>query len=438
MSNTLTSRNFSNFYSLTTKKQLLASAVIAAGSLFAFGAQAADVDKKLADLEAEVAALKAQMESEKKSGPEIKPGTTFQYGGFIKADFIYSDYSDGARANAAVGDDFLVPSVVPVDDDAEDADGKFDAHAKTSRFWLKTNTKVGDGSVMSYVEMDFNAGVDERLTNQSSNGLRHAFLKYSYGDGDSILAGQTWSTFFNTSALPEAVDFVGPTSGTLFIRQTQFRWTKGLGGGNSFMLAAENPSSGLYDGGAGVSNNQYDSNSLPDIVARYNGSVGDFSYSLAANVREIAYDDGGLEDEETGFAVNFSGVYKFGNGDNLKLSVSHGNLGRYIALNAFRDGVIEADGSIDLIDVTGAFIAYQHHWSEKLRSSVMYATSTADNPESAGLNVNETVTNANINLMYSPTPKLTFGIEYLNAERELESGESGELDRFQFMSKWVF
>ena len=40
--------------------------------------------------------------------------TTFKYGGFIKFDAIFSQYSDGARANASVGDDFLVPSVIPV------------------------------------------------------------------------------------------------------------------------------------------------------------------------------------------------------------------------------------------------------------------------------------------------------------------------------------
>lgn len=400
MSNTLTpiqsitsNKTEKPFASRRLKRSLLTAAVIAAGSGIAFTAQAQDTNKRLAELEAEISALKKEIEDDKKSGPQVKPGTHFSYGGFIKADFIYSDYSDGSRANAAVGDDFLVPSVIPVDDNA-DSDAKFDAHAKTSRFWLKTNTKVGDGSVMSYIEMDFNAAVDERLTNQSSNGLRHAFLKYTYGDGDSVLAGQTWSTFFNTGALPETVDFVGPTSGTLFIRQSQFRWTSNLGDGNSVMLAAENPSSSLYDGGAGVNNNQYDSNEIPDLIARYNGKAGDFSYSVAANIREIAYSDGGLEDEETGFAVNFSGAYKFGNGDNLKVSLSHGNLGRYLALMAFRDGAIEADGGIDLIDATGGFIAYQHHWNSKLRSTILYAYSQADNPESVGDAVNKKVSNA--------------------------------------------
>jgi hypothetical protein len=40
--------------------------------------------------------------------------------------------------------------------------------------------------------------------------------------------------------------------------------------------------------------------------------------------------------------------------------------------------------------------------------------------------------------MYSPTKKLTFGAEYLIAEREVESGDDGDLTRLQFTSKWAF
>ncbi|WP_317930311.1 DcaP family trimeric outer membrane transporter [Halioxenophilus sp. WMMB6] len=419
-------------------KKVLPALIIAAGATCSGLAAADDVSKKIADLEAEINALKTKVES--KSGPEVKPGTHFQYGGFIKTDFIFSEYSDGDRASASVGDDFLVPSVIPVGDGNYDSDPVFDANAKFSRFWLKTTTKAGDGSVTSYIEMDFNASNDERLTNQSSNGLRHAFLQYNYGEGDSILAGQTWSTFFNTAALPEAIDFVGPTSGSLFIRQTQVRFTKGLGAGKSLMFSLENPSTSLYDGGAGFSSNQYDNNSLPDVVARYNGSAGDFSYSFAGMLREIAYKDtgSGSESDELAGAANFSGVYKFGNGDNIKMSLSYGTLGRYIALNAFRDGVIEADGGIDLVDTLGGFVAYQHSWSEQWRSTFSYATSTADNPSSAGGAVTKTVSNANANILYSPVPKLTFGAEVIFAERELENGTDGDLQRLQFMAKWVF
>lgn len=365
--------------------------------------------------------------------------TDFSVGGFIKADAMWSDFSDGDRAAATVGDDFLVPSVIPVGDGGNDASSQFDSHVKHSRFWLKTITSTDAGKVKSYIEMDFNnGGTDERLTNQAPNGLRHAFLAWDYSDQGNLLVGQTWSTFFNVSALPEAVDFVGPTSGTVFVRQAQARWTKKLSGGSSLMLAAENPSTSLYDGGSGLSNNKYDNNTVPDLIARYNGKAGSLSYSAAVIARQLAYRDGAYDEAENGVGISVSGKWLFANGNDIKFMVNSGNLGRYVALNAFRDGVIESDGSIHAVDVTGGYIAYKHKWSGKLRSTISYASTSADNATETVGDVTKTVSNASINLLYSPTPKLTFGGEYIVAERETESGVDGDMKRLQLMAKWAF
>ena len=139
--------------------------------------------------------------------------------------------------------------------------------------------------------MDFGVNQigDERISNSSVTRVRHAFVNWQYDENSSLLAGQTWSTFFNVSTLPETLDFVGPV-GTLFERQSQVRWTHGLSDGRSLMFAVENPSSGLYGAaGSAAGASAYDNNALPDIVLRYNVSTGNVSYSLAALVREIAY-----------------------------------------------------------------------------------------------------------------------------------------------------
>ncbi len=400
-----------------------------------------DMQKRVEMLERELQALKTQLqtkeETQLKKGVEIKKGTRFQYGGYIKMDGIWSQQSDQQRSNN-VGDDFLVPSTIAVGDGASKGDAVFDSNAKFSRLWFKTQTETDAGLITSYIETDFNGSNDERLTNQSVNGLRHAFVNWDYSDTDSLLMGQTWSTFFNVGALPETIDFVGPTSGTVFIRQTQARWTHKLGDGASLMLSAENPSVSMYDAGGGYAANDIDDSSIPDLIARYNGKAGNFSYSLAGMAREIGYDSGAQSDDEMGFGLSLSGKYVFDNGDDLKVMVNHGNLGRYVALNAFRDAAVDADGDIDLIDVTGGYIAYRHHWNEKLRSTFSYAMSTADNSSDIIADVTETVSNANINVMYSPTKKLTLGAEFIYAEREVESGLDGDLERLQFMGKWAF
>ncbi|BFM08607.1 DcaP family trimeric outer membrane transporter [Halioxenophilus aromaticivorans] len=445
MSHSLTSNIGKSNQRLFTRKSLaktlMASALATAGVFAATSTSAqSSVSDRIEELEKEIKTLKSQVGSEKTTtGVDIKPGTTFDYGGYIKADFIFSDYSDAERAGN-IGDDFVIPGLIPVDpnDDIDDGDVVFDSHQKSSRFYFKTTTKVAGGSVMSYIELDFVGGADERITNRANDSLRHAFLKYSYNETDSILAGQTWSTLLNAATFPETVDFVGQPSGTIFMRQQMLRWTKGLEGGSSFSLAAENPSSGFYDGGVGFNSNNYDSNGIPDLIARYDGKAGNFSYSFAGVLRELAYSVGGVEDEDQGVGFSFAGVLAMDNGDKLKMQLNHGNLGRYIALNAFRDGAIEADGSIETMDVTGGFLAYEHKWTDKLRSTFVYAYSTADNPSSAGEGITKEISDIHANILYSPVPKLTFGGEILRAERELESGDSGDLTRLQFMAKWVF
>ena len=204
------------------------------------------------------------------------------------------------------------------------------------------------------------------------------------------------------------------------------------------MIAAENPSVSLYDAGSGFDNNQTDDSAIPDLIARYDGAAGDFNYSTAAMVRQINYNDGTNDDSQVGYGVTVSGKYAFNNGDDFKFMLSQGQLGRYIALNAFRDGAVETNGDVELITSMGGFVAYRHMWSEKLRSTLSYAYSQGDNPDTVTADVTKTVSNSNVNLMYSPTKNLTFGGEYFMAQREVESGADGDLNRLQFTSKWVF
>ena len=83
--------------------------------------------------------------------------------------------------------------------------------------------KYTHGDVMGFIEMDFwGGGGNEIVSNSANPRIRHAFIKYK-----DVLAGQTWSTFMNTSAIPESADFAGATLGLVFIRQGQVRYTMG-------------------------------------------------------------------------------------------------------------------------------------------------------------------------------------------------------------------
>ncbi|MCV6615287.1 MAG: porin [Cellvibrionaceae bacterium] len=365
--------------------------------------------------------------------------TDVSIGGFVKLDMQFSEYSDGSAALAGIGEDFLVPSVIPVG--GEGGDVKFHAHAKTSRFNIKTMTKTETGHVKTFFEFDAigSAQGDERISNSSAERMRHAFVDWNIDGTHSILAGQTWSTFFNVGTLPESLDFVGPV-GTIFERQPQLRYTAKLNGGSSFMLAAENPATTLY----GASKNPVDDNSMPDIVARYNGKAGDFSYSLAAMSRELKYEAGSKDYRKMGYALSAAAKYKM-TSDEIRFMVNYGDaLGRYMGLNGFRSGMIRSDGEIELIDAWGAFVNWKHHWSNKWRSNLTLSMAAADNPVDLGSGVAAEYTSVHANLLYSPVKSLTLGGEYIYATKELENinnalaDDKGSLNRLLFSVKYAF
>lgn len=368
------------------------------------------------------------------SGFNTKKGTKFSYGGYIKVNGIFTDTSDGLTAENNITNSILVPGAIGVGDGSSDQSVEFDADVFTSRFNFGTQSDTKYGKVKSFIELDFlSGGGNEAVSNSTNPRIRHAFINWDYAEDQSILVGQTWSTFFNVSSLPDAVDFIGPTSGAIFNRQQQIRWTKKFGNGSSFQLAAENPSTSLSGLGGDI-----DDGSIPDLVARYNGKSGGHSYSFAVVGRDVAIDDGTIDESAYGVAANFSGKYALSNKDTLKYSIAYGNLGRYISLSAFGDGGIDDTGDVDLTTVVGGFVAYEHHWNQKLRSTFQYAYANGDLGDGVADTNTETVQNFNVSLVYSPLPKLDFGGAFIFADRELENGDDGDLTRLQFTGKYSF
>ncbi len=357
--------------------------------------------------------------------------TEFTYGGYIKLDAMWSDYSAGAPAGTSVGRDFYVPSTLTVGND-NSSDAVFDMHARESRFNFGTATLLDNGkTVKTKIELDFLAsapGGNERVSNSYSPRIRHAFISY-----DGWLFGQTWSNFQNVGALPEALDFVGPAEGTVFVRQSQIKYTTG-----AWSFSLENPESTITTAGGGLA--VTDDASLPDFTARYTHNANWGNFVVTALARQLTYKVGGVDADETSFGVSASGMVKLGQ-DNLKFMLTQGKgLGRYVGLNVARGAVLNGD-DLDAIDSTSGFIAYQHKWNSQWRSTFLYSFLSADNDENLLAmygDPTESSQSYSANILYSPVKRLTFGAEFKHAERELESGVDGDLDRLQFSVKYAF
>ncbi|MFW5910964.1 MAG: DcaP family trimeric outer membrane transporter [Thiohalospira sp.] len=368
--------------------------------------------------------------------------TEVDVSGFIKLDALATQYSAGAPGNALM-DEFIVPSLIPTGADNEQV--RYNSHARESRIRFTTDTDLDGHRLGTHLELDFMVtgvdGEDERISNSHAPRVRHAFFTF-----DDFLFGQTWSTFYNVSSLPELNDFVGPV-GTLFNRQPQVRYSADTGYG-TWHVAVENAESTLNDnanndlrGGSAYDRITTNPGGAPDLALRYDlRSEAGSNVSLAILGRQLAYEDtdGDLESAYGG-GVSLAGHLKVGSRDDFRFMANYGHLGRYLGLNAFAGGFVEDDGDISPTPVLGGLAAYRHFWTEGLRSTLSVSMAEADvEAADVGGDEAERYASAHLNLMYSPVDAATFGIEYAWAERVNLNDADGTMQRLQLSAKYAF
>lgn len=445
----------------------LSLALVAPGVAFGQTAKEKELEARIAQLEAQVQALLQQQQQTEAAVAATKteldevrvatasdgkpaiqrspiltagnPGSVFSYGGFIKLDAMVTDTSDGAIAEGSAGRLFYVPSTIPVTaNGAEpDTDPYTDIHAAFSRFWLAADwTSEGGDKFRGFIEADMFGGGTANLGNEVSTNTHGITIRHAYVTWNKWLAGQTWSNFQDVAALPEAVDFVGVTEGTTFVRQAQVRYTNG-----PWSVALENPQTTVSTVATAARNNAGGSDLLPDLTARYvmKGDWGHFS--IAGLLRQLKSGD----ESDTGAAVSLSGRFNLGASDDIRWMASYGSgIGRYLAFGLGADAALDANGNLHARDGGGGFVAWRHAFSPKLRSNLMYSVAEFDNDRSlagwgpASWAEVERAQSFHANLIYSPFPKLDVGAEVSWGQRELEDDRKGDLKRFHTTIKYSF
>jgi len=359
---------------------------------------------------------------------------SIQVGGRIKVDGIYNSRSGSTGSNRNQGDLSFAPGSIPLDGTGDRDQLNF--NARETRLWVTAQVPTAAATLGAYVEMDFASADDtgnEKVSNSYVPRLRHAYVDYG-----GFTAGQTWTTFMNVSAFPDMNDTGGP-AGIINVRQPMLRYRHDQDWGRVY-LALEQPESTITT--AAWTRVATDDEQFPDIVGKleFDGDWG--NWSLAAMARQIRIDDGGRKRSSWGGAVSASGRINIMELDNLRFALSYGNaLGRYLSLNATDDGVLNATGDIRLTDLFGAYISYQHWWTQSLRSSLTLGYSRSD-PASVWLpgtaDINQTLFSSHLNLLWNLTSAATVGLEWIHGDRQIEDGREGALDRIQFTSMFRF
>ena len=317
------------------------------------------------------------------------------FGGYVKVDARYVDGTIGAPDYWYGGGTVL-----------DSSNSNFGIAVNETRF----NVKYVHGDVTGFIEMDFygealSGGGNEVISNSSKPRLRHAFINYK-----SVLVGQTWTTFQNTSALAEAADFGGPLNASAFIRQGQIRYTNG-----GLQLAIENPET--YGGYRGSPSTRDDS--VPDFVAKYTfkGDWGNVSISgLARQLKSLT------NQSESAFGYGIAGRIKTFGKDDFRFQLHGGEVGRYIGVTASTDMVGE-----EVEETTAVMVAYRHFWTDDVRSSFFYGNTTTDLTD-------RDRTHWGVNIFKNYTKQLSFGFEVGNFEMDEVDADS---DYLQFSAKYV-
>jgi len=358
------------------------------------------------------------------------PGTDicFKVGGYAKADFIYTtdDMSDQTLFDVVSG--LAAEARTPGTDPATEQ-VRFHAHQSRINFDARSNTEYG--TVRAFVEFDFFGGQGNQLISNSQHPrLRHAYVQFG-----NLLAGQTWSTFMILSSLAETLDFEGP-GGLSFIRQTQLRWTQPMGNGVTVSVALENPENmDLPRWSAG----SLSKDELPDLVARIDVAQTWGSLHLAGVLRELQASTAAQSDE-VGWAVGFGGrinVPVANGNDNVRFTAIYSDGGtRYLLdgalmglANRGTEGFAERNALGQVLESYGGSVAFQHFWSNNLRSNFVASYVRTDNV-TAALSTKESQYYA-ANLIWSPVPRVNIGLEVLHGRLELVNGSSADATRVQ-------
>ena len=408
----------------------------------------AAMEATIAELKTELAASKAQAAAATASTattaapatPAIQktpiltaalPNSTFSAGGFIKLDGMLTRSDSGEIADSSAGRTFYLPGATPVGGVSESTD--LDMHAQFSRLWFAADSTLDSGDKLrGYVEFDLFGGAlgSEAATNTYGLTVRHAWASWN-----KWLVGQTWSNFQDAAALPDSVDFIGPTEGTVFVRQAQVRYTNG-----PWSFSAENPETIYTPTNGGATRISSDDNNMPDLTARYTHK-GDWGhFSVGAIARQMKYDNAGaLSDATIGAGVSVSGRYVLTPTDDIRYMVTAGSgIGRYIGLALDTDAVLTSNGELENNDVVAGYAGWRHVFSPKWRGNLFGSFADFDHDIASGGAATARSYSMHANLIYSPVPKFDVGAEFIHANRELENGLDGDLDRLHLHVKYNF
>jgi hypothetical protein len=341
--------------------------------------------------------------------------------------------------------DTLRVTQLPSVEDEFGKDGSTFFSVRQTRFGARTTTPTDLGDLKTQFEWElFGTGVD---AGQTTLRLRHA-----YGELGAFGAGQTWSPFMDIDTFPNTLEYWGPT-GMPFFRNIQVRWMP-IQGDSRLTLALERPGA---SGDAGVLANRIELQNVkgrfpaPDFSGEYRMGGSKGYVEVAGILRYIKWDDV-LEDDfdlsgsAVGWGINLSTNYKVTADDTIRASVVYGEgIQNYMNDSPVDVGIVrQVDDRTSPIEgktipITGVLLFLDHFWDTGLSTAIGYSGQFNDNLEGQAPDAFKNGHYILGNVLYSPVPNATVGVELQWGRREnFSDGFSSDATKIQFSFKYNF
>lgn len=333
-------------------------------------------------------------------------GVSIRFGGYVNLDIVHDFDSLGFA-------EFVVPTTIPIDGGPLDGTSQTAFSARTSRINFDVRGRSPLGEVRAFVEADF-LGAGNELTSTYSFQLRHAAAQVGH-----LYFGQWWSSFVDVAAIPEGAN---APLGALTLRQPGLRWGQNLGKNFRFVVAAESPAGSLTTEAAPLA-----AESVPDLSGYVQFRTKPLRIRLSGLFRHLESDS----DDAIVGGVSASGRLQLpflGVHDNLAFQGQFGEgLSRYYQsfASAGLDALVTDAGELLPIGVLAGYVAYQHWWSERWRSSIVASALDFDLPADAAANTFQSGQFYSLNLYWSPVDRVTFGLDGSYARRRNADGNEG-------------
>jgi hypothetical protein len=331
---------------------------------------------------------------------------TVKLGGYVKVDVIHDFDEIGSTDN-------FDPRTIPTNDEVNPGTNSR-IHARATRLNLDVSGPTDVGDMRLFIEGDFFS---------PNNGFR---LRHAYGRIGPVLGGQTWSTFMDEDAMPETLDYESPIAFPL-IRQAQIRYIGDIGNeGSYWAVALEDPASTQIPTGVP---GEVEEETF-DLTGRLRLNFDRGHFQAGVFLGTASYDVAGASAQDTIlWGINLSTKIQVFDSDEVFVQATYGDgVGRY------RGGVtagLDASGNLEPVTIRAGMLAYQHHWSEKWRSTVTYSLGEGDAPSGSPGNTIEGLDYFAVNLIWQFCNRAWAGVELLHGSVEDANNNSGEANRMQ-------